>query len=310
MRWRFVESEEERARRAEVVARIDAFWAAFAREQAALRDDGEACVEFMQSHLPHIDERLMWEAQPPSWNAAYVATQCLLGEERTRRWIGKVQLAPAQFRPALLMRKRPTPEAERAIDLGALPAVVSQAIEDHLQGLPEWPRSFGQPVPDDGEDSERVIGHTYRIGPPEFADDYPGRSDVWSGSTCAFDIVTATVGPYFHSTKYSRCGETFVYVKFERADPEDTDLTPRNEIDEAIDDALEAANLGASLGGAIGHRYFYVSVSLLDLDRGIEVVRETLRRQEVPERSWILFYDYELAHEWVGVYPNTPPPPR
>jgi hypothetical protein len=27
----------------------------------------------------------------------------------------------------------------------------------------------------------------------------------------------------------------------------------------------------------------------------------------VVRRSWVLFYDADLAAEWVGVYPETPP---
>jgi hypothetical protein len=34
-----------------------------------------------------------------------------------------------------------------------------------------------------------------------------------------------------------------------------------------------------------------------------------LRKLEVPERSWVLFFDAGLAAEWVGVRPETPPPP-
>ena len=42
--------------------------------------------------------------------------------------------------------------------------------------------------------------------------------------------------------------------------------------------------------------------------RGIEAIRDRLRSGRIPLRTWILFFDDDLAAEWVGVYEETPPP--
>ena len=36
---------------------------------------------------------------------------------------------------------------------------------------------------------------------------------------------------------------------------------------------------------------------------------ELLQRRRVNERSWLLFFDPELADEWMGIYEGAPPPP-
>ena len=38
-------------------------------------------------------------------------------------------------------------------------------------------------------------------------------------------------------------------------------------------------------------------------------MRPVLREGRAPVRSWLLFFDPELADEWVGIWDETPPPP-
>jgi hypothetical protein len=34
-----------------------------------------------------------------------------------------------------------------------------------------------------------------------------------------------------------------------------------------------------------------------------------MQKLGLPRRSWLLFYDPDLADEWLGIYPDTPAPP-
>jgi hypothetical protein len=35
-----------------------------------------------------------------------------------------------------------------------------------------------------------------------------------------------------------------------------------------------------------------------------------MRAAAVANRSWLLFHDAHLADEWIGIYEDTPPPPK
>lgn len=62
-------------------------------------------------------------------------------------------------------------------------------------------------------------------------------------------------------------------------------------------------------GSGTGLRYTYLDLALVDLDQGIQVIRKRLQEGGVPKRSWIQFFDADLAAEWIGIYDDSPPPP-
>jgi hypothetical protein len=82
------------------------------------------------------------------------------------------------------------------------------------------------------------------------------------------------------------------------------------EIEDALDAALRPRGLGCVVGGGTGLRYSYIDLALTDLGSAVAVVREVLRAGRLTRRSWLLFYDSEWAHEWLGVWEDSPPPPR
>ena len=81
-------------------------------------------------------------------------------------------------------------------------------------------------------------------------------------------------------------------------------------IEDTLDEPLRAARAGCQIGGGSGLRYSYIDLALLDVEAGICIVRDILRRGNVNRRTWILFFDDVLDAEWIGVFPDTPPPPR
>ena len=83
----------------------------------------------------------------------------------------------------------------------------------------------------------------------------------------------------------------------------------KGEIEDAIDGVLKPDRLGCFIGGGTGLRYSYVDLALTDAERSIEQITALLRDGNVPKGCWILFFDADLCGEWVGVYPDSPPPP-
>jgi hypothetical protein len=47
-----------------------------------------------------------------------------------------------------------------------------------------------------------------------------------------------------------------------------------------------------------------------DVERAARVLKDKLQRIGAPLRTWIEFYDADLSDEWIGIWPDTPAPPR
>jgi hypothetical protein len=117
-------------------------------------------------------------------------------------------------------------------------------------------------------------------------------------------------GGLFCSERFSRCGETFCYVKLDGSQVlAEERVADKSKIEDALDAALKPSKLGCSIGGGTGLRYSYIDLALTDVDKGIERIRHALQAAQVPNRSWIQFFDTDLAAEWVGIYDDCPPPP-
>jgi hypothetical protein len=56
-------------------------------------------------------------------------------------------------------------------------------------------------------------------------------------------------------------------------------------------------------------RYLYIDLALTDVERAISFIRDVLQAVKIAKRSWLQFFDDALASEWIGMWPDTPPPP-
>lgn len=221
---------------------------------------------------------------------ALVVTETLLGERNLNRWVGVIAVGP-------LGREKP----KHAISLSRLKDTFDALVDSIRDGLPDRPYVE---QPDTGQRAMIQLK-------PTKADDYPGQEDLLVASARDVELWKSMHSQIaFHSQRYSGCKETFAFAKMELdtrrrgKEPED-----RGEIEDALNDRLEADRLGVCVSGGTGLRYSYIDLALTDLDRGVEKARRVLSKLNVPERSWILFHDADLGHEWVGVYPETPEPP-
>jgi hypothetical protein len=223
-------------------------------------------------------------------NVSFVAAETLLGERALDRWVGAIEVAP----PARGTKGR-------AIPLSRLKDTFDALVDSIRDRLPDKPF-----VERPAQDEWSLIKLR-----PEQADDYPGQTDLIVATARDVELWKAAhSGSLFFSQRFSRCKETFAYAKIDgRHFPRGSEAAGRGEIEDALDAELVGDKLGIHIGGGTGLKYSYVDLALRDLDRGVERARRVLRKLQVPERSWVLFFDADLSAEWVGVYPETPPPP-
>ncbi len=114
----------------------------------------------------------------------------------------------------------------------------------------------------------------------------------------------------FFSGRFSNSGALFTYLKYEgKALLPEARLAERVALEELITRSLPVGQ-GGVVGFGLGLRYGYIDVALIDPDCVAERVLPALRAAEISKRSWFLFCDSELEHEWVPVYADSPPPFR
>ncbi len=227
--------------------------------------------------------------------AAFVATEALVGEEILDHWIGCIDLGPPAIRKARpdcrllsLDRVRPTVDA-----------LIGSLIEQ-LPCEPTW------------QSIENANWSGVELHPDEGQADYCARDDLFVAISGRLDIFEASHGGgIFSSGCHSRCGETFCYLKIDGAQGlARSQFNDRAEIEETLNAALIQEKLGCCFGGGTGLRYSYIDLALTDLPRSIEIVRRILLSGGIPKRTWIQFFDDELAREWVGIHADAPAPPQ
>lgn len=386
LRWRFADPSEESERGA-VLARMDAWWRAFAERAEAIDGHFARGVEldlpaFMRDHLHAVEPRLMWEFGPaltkpghrlvvtpesnrrlrplvdvllsrapalPRWEfypyrlpedvemtyatvsarmkadfrgtrvrllkgedsrvgleyhtplcrhpeddsaegPAFVATETLLGEEILDTWIGEIRTAP--------LRKA---EDVELLPLETLKAAVDARIEGTLAALPDSPRYL--------LDREASAFTMYKMEAKDREDE---RHDLYVAlSDFPAFFQEAHGRGIFSSRRFSRFGETFCYLKIDTRDvPNDEKIAYRDSFDQALSAALRPAEAGGGIGFGTGLRYSYIFLALMDVAEAVPLLRRVLRGMKAPPKSWLLFFDDELADEWVGIWDETPPPPR
>jgi hypothetical protein len=220
-------------------------------------------------------------------NEAFVATETLLGEKLMDRWIGVIDVEP-------LAAQGPV------VSLAELRPAVERLVGEIQEGLPSEPHQIW---------TASALWHLLKMD-PERADDYPEQHDLFVAKTPHLPLWQAAHLRSFYDERFSRCGEIFAYLKLDGSQGLDEEkFADKSEIEDALDAVLMPANLGCQIGGGTGLRYSYIDLALTDLDKAVDAIRARLREGNVPRRSWIQFFNAEWRQEWIGVYPDSPPPP-
>jgi hypothetical protein len=228
--------------------------------------------------------------------AAFVATESLVGEAVLDQWIGAIEVAPRKR--SFLQRLRPAP---RGLPLGELRTEVTARVDTLRAARPSRPCI-------EREDDPWSL---WELKPTRSADDYAEQFDLLVGKSMDPDLwLTVRSGEPFYSETFSAHGETFCHVKIDGSGGLDEEhFADKGEIEDALDEPLRESRAGCFIGGGTGLRYSYIDLALLDTERGIDIVRDVLRAGNIHRRSWILFFDDTLSAEWIGIWPDTPPPP-
>lgn len=251
---------------------------------AAIADANRIDLVYRWDHLP--DDREL------AFDAAFVATESLLGERRLDRWVGAINVVDD------LVPKEP---GQRFLPLSRLLPTFTSLVDSARAQLPAEP--FAARI----EDAQWAI---LKLKPQE-ARDYSERDDLLTCMTCDADLIAATFSEApFYSERFSRCDETFCYLKVDGSDAEQMDFQDREDMEEAVRIALESQELGCLIGAGTGLRYTYIELAMTDVKRGIAAVSRAMREGNVSRRSWIQFHDADLAAEWIGIYDDSPAPPQ
>jgi len=238
---------------------------------------------FAEGYVSNSDE---------NFSDVFVATETLLGEEVLDKWIGVIEVRP------LPVDREADPWHIK--DLPQRVAALMQEVRLTLPSEPYCSKSL----------EEGYEWTLYKIEPKEQVD-YPAQSDMFVGKTLERALWTnAHCGAAFDSERFSRCGETFCYVKLDGTQAMDEEkFEDKAEIEDALDAALRPEGVGCVIGGGTGLIYSYIDLALVDVPRGTELVKQVLRGCNINRRSWILFFDTDLQTEWIGIWDDTPPPP-
>lgn len=220
----------------------------------------------------------------------FVALETLLGEELLDRWIGYIDHEQVDEFPSNCI------PAENVL------AAVRRVVTEIQSKLPSdvW-----------SEHVDEVEWSLCKLKPAQESTDHPKRRDQVSQVSAYPELHKCALNNVpFDSVRFSNCDETFVYIKIDGSEglPE-WGFADRGEIEDALITALGGCNLGTVIGGGTGLRYTYIDLALMDVNKAVPVIRETLWRGGVSLRSWLLFFDSYLEDEWIGIFSDSPPPP-
>jgi hypothetical protein len=262
---------------------------------------GEAGSINLTYHLPATFKGTADEAN----GVAFVATEAILGEEILNTWIGEMKGQPPAGLIGKLLRKIKPVNSK---PLEQLAGTVEALIEAIKEQLPKEPMYLCNRV-----DGPELRDGTYSLiklqGPTEPASDYPGISDMYVAMLEDLDLWKLMhLGGYPGVCK-TRSGETFCYLKLDGTQVGE-DPVSRSAMEDALNQALIPAGKGCTIGGGTGARYSYIDLALVDFDNAWPVVVETMRKQKLGNRCWILFCERELGDEWIGIFDDTPEPPK
>ena len=237
----------------------------------------------LKFHMPDTNDRELAARQ------AAIAAETLMGEEAFARWVGRIEVVDQDAR-------------ESWVPLDQLKQIVFSEVAGIEASL------YATPLV---QNVDRLEWSLWRLSPPE-QDEYPRQQDLIMGSS-ALDSMSACaqLGQNFDSRRYSRCGETFCYLKF---DGEGRKIAARMDERKAVEKAVTGALIEAGVGVVVctgtGKKYSYLDLALTDVCAALPIIHEHMQACAVANRSWLLFHDAHLADEWVGIYEDTPPPPR
>ncbi len=205
---------------------------------------------FTRGHLLEIVVAL--PSHPDAEYAAELAVETLLGETFLDDWVLAIGTKP-------LLRGGPlrVVQASSDGDMHPLPELIDiagravSAVRELLSDEPCSKRHFG---------AEWTL---LEMEEREATDDVDPQADRVLVSTCFPELVkSALEGMPFHSQRFSRHGERFVWLRAPASGRGLDRDGARRRLEERLDRALRERGLGAVIGGGFGARHDYVDLAL------------------------------------------------
>jgi hypothetical protein len=232
---------------------------------------------------------------PQALQAALVLTETLLGEECLDHWIGEIAVERTRKGFLGFGKSRGT-----GVPLAELAARVNAEIEAIRRSLA---------VPSRYVMTQQCSVSMFQMRPEEAAD-YPERQDAVVHSNMDAELFQASLRAGFASERFSRCGETFCYLKIDGSNGlEGCQYQDRAEIEDAINAWLHPAELGSTIGGGTGLRYSYIDLALKEVHKVGPILLKRLAAAGIPKPTWLLFMDADRQAEWLAAHEETPAPP-
>jgi len=240
-------------------------------------------------------------------NAAENLVRALLGDRVFETWIGAVHVTPAPRGGSLRVLDPTAPRT--TLKLSELFDTVAAAACGALQGLPEFPPTGEASSGARASSSTTTVDarEEWTLLETEPLSDTRGarKDDLILASTCTPELLRCYLdGSPCASRRFSRAGEQFVFVSYE--DDERTmqaRLARRTAIETALASAV--ADVGAVTGVGFGVKTTYVDLALCNLETGLARLVSKLRDLDAPPRTFIQFFDSELADEWLSIWPDS-----
>jgi hypothetical protein len=225
------------------------------------------------------------------------------------KWVGLIEVDRLR-EPAGISKlfSRGRQAVRGLIPLERLQATVNALVTSIQDQLSDEPLYVLQPEVDAGD--SQAQGLLVQLEPTPAAD-YPRRQDLFVAVSTNEKLWRALhEDQWFYSGRYSRHGETFCYLKLDGAAGMNEEKFPdRACIEDALNEILVPAQAACVIGGATGLQYSYIDLALADVDAAVPLIQSRLRAGNINHRTWLLFFDAPLAHEWIGVYDDSPAPP-
>lgn len=237
--------------------------------------------------------------KPEDLNYCFVLSEILFGQRFLEYWIGNIHARDRGllYKLRSMMGRKPTSDLQ-SLDVNQARNSIIQVQESITNSLRAQPICKAEPPLVD------------RTGGGVFT----WKSETARRMTCSTMEPQIIVGlnpppQCFSSERYSRCGETFCYLKFDGSAMTVTDDSPdRGQMEEAFDLALREAAVGCVTGGGWGPIFNFIDFALADVDKAVPVLRQTSKALGLPKQTWLRFLDSSLAQEWIGMYQDTPEP--
>ncbi len=242
-------------------------------------------------------------------NAAENLVRSVLGDRVFETWVGAVHVAPAPRFPSLRVLDVRAPRV--TLQVQELFDTVAAATLGVLRGLPDAPHGVVTTSASEQSAAESSRAEVARDDwtmleiEPLAKERAERKDDLVLASTCTPELLRCYLdGAPCASRRFSRVGERFVFVSY--ADTETVmsqRVARRTAVELALADAI--AGIGAVTGVGFGVQTSYVDLALQHLETGLERVIAALRQLEVPDGTFIQFFDSELAEEWLAIWPDS-----